>query len=90
MVGDRVRVSKYKRTLFDKGYTPNWNEEIFVIVGIQYTNPTTFIIRDYNNEIIEGSSYENELQKTDQDFYRIDKVFKKDYKKKLALAERLS
>ena len=54
-------------------------------VGIQHTNPTTYIIKDYNNEIIEGSFYENELQKTDQDFYRIDKVIKKDYKKKLAL-----
>ena len=84
-VGDRVRISKYKRALFDKGYTPNWSEEVFVIVGIQHTNPTTYIIKDYNNEIIEGSFYENELQKTDQDFYRIDKVIKKDYKKKLAL-----
>ena len=85
MVGDRVRISKYKITLFDKGYTPNWSEEVFVIVGIQHTNPTTYIIKDYNNEIIEGSFYENELQKTDQDIYRIDKVIKKDYKKKLAL-----
>ena len=55
MVGDRVSISKYKRTLFDKGYTPNWSEEVFVIVGIQHTNPTTYIIKDYNNEIIEGS-----------------------------------
>ena len=64
MVGDRVRIIKYKRTLLDKGYTPNWSEEVFVIVGIQHTNPTTYIIKDYNNEIIEGSFYENELQKT--------------------------
>ena len=85
MVGDRVRISKYKMTLFDKGYTPNWSEELFVIVGIQHTNPTTYIIKDYNNEIIEGSFYENELRETDQDFYRIDKVIKKDCKKKLAL-----
>ena len=85
MVGDRVRISKYKRTLFDKGYTPNWSEEVFAIVGIQHTNPTTHKIKDYNNEIIERCFYENELQKTDQDFYRIDKVIKKDWKKKLAL-----
>ena len=25
-VGDRVRISKYKRKVFDKGYTPNWTE----------------------------------------------------------------
>ena len=35
MVGDRVRISKYKRTLLDKGYMPNWSEEVFVIVEIQ-------------------------------------------------------
>ena len=54
MVGDRVRINKYKRTLFDKGYTPNWSEEVFVIVVIQHTNPTKYIIKDYSNEIIEG------------------------------------
>jgi len=29
-VGDKVRISKYKR-LFEKGYTPNWTEEIFEV-----------------------------------------------------------
>ena len=29
-IGDKVRISKYKRHVFDKGYTPNWTEEIFV------------------------------------------------------------
>ena len=27
-VGDKVRISKYKRKVFDKGHTPNWTEEI--------------------------------------------------------------
>ena len=38
-VGDKVRISKYKRKVFDKGYTPNWTEEIFLIDKIQSTNP---------------------------------------------------
>ena len=84
-VGDRVRISKYKRKVFDKGYTPNWSEEVFTIDGIHYTNPITYILKDYNDEIIEGSFYEQELQKTNQEVYRIDKVIKKDYKKQLAL-----
>ena len=29
-IGDKVRISKKKRT-FEKGYTPNWSEELFVI-----------------------------------------------------------
>ena len=30
-VGDKVRISKYKRKVFDKGYTPNRTEEIFKV-----------------------------------------------------------
>ena len=33
IVGDRVKISKYKNT-FAKGYTPNWPEEVFVIKQI--------------------------------------------------------
>ena len=29
-VGDHLRISKYK-SIFAKGYTPNWSEEVFVI-----------------------------------------------------------
>ena len=36
-IGDKVRISKYKRNVFDKGYTPNWTEEVFTIDKIQYT-----------------------------------------------------
>ena len=35
-VGDRVRISKYKK-IFAKGYTPNWSKEIFVIKKIKNT-----------------------------------------------------
>ena len=62
-VGDKVRISKYKGTVFDKGYTPNWSEEVFTIDGIQYTNPITYILKDYNDEIIEGSFYEQSYKK---------------------------
>jgi len=40
-VGDLVRVSKYK-TVFEKGYTPNWTTEVFKIVKVQRTNPVTY------------------------------------------------
>lgn len=41
-VGDKVRISKYKRKTFDKGSTPNWTEEIFLIKKIQSTNTITY------------------------------------------------
>ena len=49
-VGDMIGISKYKRKVFDKGYTPNWTEEVFPVDAIQYTNPITYKLRDLNNE----------------------------------------
>ena len=86
-VGNKVRISKYKRKVFDKGYTPNWSEEIFIINKIQYTNPITYKLKDLNNEEIQGSFYEPELLKTKQVVFRIDKVIRKNYKKKQALVK---
>ena len=71
-VGDKVRISKYKRKVFDKGYTPNWTEEVFIVDMIQYSNPITYKLKDLNNEEIQGSFYEPELLKATQDIFRID------------------
>ena len=71
-----VRISKYKN-IFTKGYVPNWSEEIFIIKEIKNTVPWTYVINDLNGEEIIGTFYENELQKTDQKEFRIEKVLKK-------------
>ena len=81
-IGDKVRISKYKRKVFDKGYTPNWTEEIFVINKVLPTKPVTYSIVDLMGEPIEGSFYEQELQKAKQQIFRIEKVMKRDNKKK--------
>ena len=75
-VGDHVRISKYK-TIFAKGYTPNWSEEVFVVSKIKNTVPWTYIVCDLNGEKITGSFYEKELQKTSQENFRIKKVLKR-------------
>ena len=62
-VGDHVRISKYKN-IFAKGYTPN-------------TVPWTYVINDLNGEEITGTFYEKELQKTNQEEFRIEKVIKR-------------
>ena len=69
-VGDHVRISKYKN-IFAKGYTPNWSEEAFVIRKVQNTVPWTYVINDLNGEEIVGTFYEQELQKTNQQEFRI-------------------
>ena len=75
-VGDHVRISKYK-SIFSKGYTPNRSEEVFVIKKIKNTISWTYVINDINVEEITGTFYEKELQKLDQQVFRIEKVIKK-------------
>ena len=76
-IGDTVRISKYKRKTFDKGYAPNLTEEVFVIDEIRPTDPITYKIKDLNGEEIEGTFYTEELQKTDQTIFRIEGVIRK-------------
>ena len=78
-VGDKVRISKYKRKIFDKGYTPNWTEEIFLVDKIQSTNPISNRLKDLKNQEIQGNFYEPELLKAKQDVFRIEKVIRRDY-----------
>ena len=87
LVGDKVRISKYKRPVFDKGYTPNWTEEVFTVDKIQYTNPITYRLKDLSGEEISGSFYEQEMQKAVQDVYRIEKVIRRDLAKGKALVK---
>ena len=86
-VGDKVRISKYKRPVFDKGYTANWTEEVFTVDKIQYTNPITYRLKDLSGEEISGSFYEQEMQKVVQDVYRIEKVIRRDARKGKALVK---
>ena len=53
------------------------------ISKIQLTIPVTYKITDYNEEEIQGSCYEQELQKTSQSTFRIEKVLKRQGDKSL-------
>ena len=86
-IGDKVRISKYKRRIFDKGYTPNWTEEVFIVDKILPTKPVTYEIIDSIGEEIKGSFSEKELQKAKQQTFKIEKVLRRDNKKKKALAK---
>ena len=75
-IGDNVRISKYKN-VFAKGYTPNWSESLFVTKKVKNTVLWTNVNNDLNGEEIVGTFYENELQKTNQKEFRIEKIIKK-------------
>ena len=63
-----------KRIIFSKGYTSNWNRELFKVNEVPKTHPPTYKIEDINGEIIEGKYYEQELLKSEFDFVSNNKV----------------
>ena len=75
-VGDHVKISKY-RNIFGRRYTPNCSEEFFGIGKIKNAVPWTYLINDLNGEEIIGTFYEKELQGTNQQKFRIERVIKK-------------
>ena len=81
-IGDHVRITKEKKT-FDKGYTQRWTEAVFKISKIKLTIPVSYKITYYNGEEIQGSFYEQELQKSKQDIFRIEKITKQQGNKNL-------
>ena len=74
-VGDKVRIT-VKKNQFKKGFTQNWTDKIYTITKVLATLPPTYKIRD-DKEEIEGSFYQQELQKTSQDTFRIEKVLRR-------------
>ena len=76
-IGDIVRISKCKN-IFAKGYVPNWSEEVFVIEKVKNTVPRPFVISDLRGGEIVGTFYENELQKTNQKEFRVEKAIKRE------------
>ena len=58
------------KNIFAKGYT-NWSAKVFMIKKISNIVPWTYIINDLNGEETVGTFYEKELQKTNQNEFRI-------------------
>lgn len=78
-IGDQVRISKVK-SVFAKGYLPNWTEEIFSVIDINRKyKPITYKLKDYNDEIIEGSFYRHEIEVIykDDDEFIIEKIIRR-------------
>ena len=77
-VNDRVRVSK-QRLQFEKSYLPAWSDEIFTVASrrMGQTRPV-YKLKDYSDEDIQGSFYEEELQKVRKtdDLYRVERVIR--------------
>ena len=56
-VGDKVLITRKKGT-FEKGFTPNWTEEVFAISSVRATEPPMNTIMDQLGEPVQGTIYE--------------------------------
>ena len=71
-----MRISRKKDT-FEKGFTPNWTEEVFTVSEVKHTNPITYSVKDLIGKPIKGTFYEQELQATAQEILRIERVIRR-------------
>ena len=74
-LGDTVRISMAARP-FRKGYLPGLATELFTISDRLLRLPPVYRVKDYDGEELDGTFYENELQrviKSDQ-LYEAEKV----------------
>ena len=52
-IGNKVRVSLLKNT-FEKGYTSNWSEQIYVIYDIKSSNVHYYFLKDLSGDKLDG------------------------------------
>ena len=74
-----IRISKTKTT-FDKGYLPNWTQELFKVKDSVANRKRVYKVKDYADEDIAGSFYPEEIQavtKPKNTEFLIEKVLKK-------------
>ena len=73
-IDDYVRVSKHKHWS-SRGFLPQWSEEVFQINRISKGRPVMYELRDYQDTVIDGKFYREELQRVDKpEFYVVEKV----------------
>lgn len=78
--GQLVRISKIKRQ-FEKGYLPNYTEEIFRIEKVHLGTPHQYKLEDLLGESIKGKFVAEELSLVDKDIdevWKIEEVIKRD------------
>ena len=73
-VGDKVRITK-KKTVFEKGYTTRWTEEVFNLSQIHFKDPPTYKITDNNGEEIQGTFMNRKFKKPIKKYIGLKKSF---------------
>lgn len=67
-IGETVRISTYRGPFFKKSTSKNFTTVLFTIVNVLDTNPVTYqVVEAEDAEAIEGTFYEQELQRVGSD-----------------------
>ena len=72
-----IKSESLKRKEFSTRDTRHAGQKKFLQCHVHYTEPVTYKLKDFNGAEIKGSFYEQELQKTTQDMFRIEKVIRR-------------
>jgi len=73
-VGEQVRI-QYQNEPFQKGYYPQWTDEVFDIKNVARDNKKPqYKLKDHLGEEIEGRFYPEEIQRVSDVKYRVEKV----------------
>jgi len=75
---DKVRLNEKHRP-FKKGYLPGWTKEVFIVTRVNHGAVPTYKLKEWNGEPLEGTFYEEDLQKvnvSNDDLFRVEKIIK--------------
>ena len=75
-VEDKMRKMSKKGT-FEKGFTPNFTEELSIMTAVKASKPPSYTIEDTLGEPLQGTLYEQELQSSVKEIYRIERVLQR-------------
>ena len=87
--GDFCRISKEK-TIFSKGYSQNWEKDVYIIANIFPTVPPRYSIKDLENVEYSYKFYENELQKVNFSEFPYDAFLVLDEEKEKILLQKVN
>jgi hypothetical protein len=70
-IGDYVRLINDKN-IFDKGYSPSWSREIYIIKQLNPSNPPTYKISSLEGKTYDWNYYKEELQSVPNEQFPYD------------------
>ena len=72
-----IKSESLKRKEFSTRGIHHAGQKVFTVSEVRYTDRITYKLKDFNGEEIKGSFYEQKLQKTTQEMFRIEKVIRR-------------